>query len=306
MKKFNFDPEGQEHQIFVRNDMVYEKNRSYDPDGDEGSGDTIGRTMRAMRVYIYFPFFEAIRKCWTLQQARGGKQFLFGWRSNVDKYRMDMSRDHLIHTVMAEFWKGSQFTVARFYALVPWRFSFGFKKTVDIHLWAKTLGGTKWSRHLYYWWQIPQSLVIGVWSKIAKLLLRIGPEYSLPDYMWNKDAIKAKHERIKKWLWLIPPVYAMYGRIEMLECMPRSIGKRLLSRILLWNVPRHNYVMKLMLGAYVSQEEVESYRAVKGGRWSTSLDARCKRDIQYRDPYEPNLLDKDWLTYHYHKPVVSH
>ena len=302
------DPVGQQHYNFVRDDMMYVKNADWDPDGDEGEGDTIGRTMKAGRIYKYVKYFEAIQSCWIRMIRRGKKEFLFGWRSNRDRTRMDMSRDHLINTIMMFHWYGGAMMVDKFYQMIPWRFSFGFKQTVDLYLWAKTLTGRKWTRHAYYWWQIPQSLIIGIWAKIAKLILRVGPELTQSEFIRLRKDLKARHKRLKRLWWLIPPVYADLGRAEMLECMPDSIGRRILRKILLWNTSRYNHVIKLLLGSKkVTKEDVMNYQSMTNGRWSTSLDVRTKRDIKFRKPEESkaNRLDKDYLVFLFKKSQTT-
>jgi len=298
-----YDPDSQEHMFFVQDNMMLCKNLHYDRYGDEGRGDAISRTERARRTYKDPRFEKGIRSCWERKEGGPHGHFLFGWRYPHYYDRMDMSRDHLSTTLQMISKTRPTFSVWLFYHQIPWRFSFSKragKKTIDFHLWALSLCGKVWAEILYYLWSIPEMIVTILWSKLWKLILGVRREVTQEEYMNRKHEFLAVNRRKQKWLKLIPPVYGLYGRAEQLDCMPRSFGRFLMKKLLLLETPRQNHVMRLLLGAKVTKEQVEQYRSQRGGRWSGSFTIMNDRDFEYNES-TANRLDKDYLWVLYHE-----
>lgn len=303
-----FDPTRQDTYFRVRNNVLLS---GYG--GDEGSGDSIGASKAGYFAWKYRPFFDGVKSCWEYVRV-GHKQILFGLRSPGEWHRLDMSRDHLSNTLVLCKLVGDEEAITFMHEViekVPWRISLRYQKTPGLHLWMRGLATEDY--RLYYLWHIPLALSVTCWNFIWKLILRVPRECSQEEYIEKREEILAiRASRNTQWFKIIVRPFILNFTAWQLFVLPDSPAKKLLSRILRLSVSRHNYLLRLMLGDKKMfepewRELIFAYKPMRGGRFSTTFDIQCDRDLRYFHPGElgdTNVLDVDLLIRMYYHQLT--
>jgi hypothetical protein len=306
-----FDPNNKTTLQFVdEHDMVMCQNHSYNPDGDFGEGDSIGRTLdgylawRKSDSYIIWgkeKFVKAVKRCFVYkidEKKNPNKLYIQGYRhpNRVNVKYNDMSRDHILYMLI--FMKlVNDPSLDELIKHLRWKISDKFSFTVDSWIFMKSLKkNNKFHRFIYYLIKIPLLFFSVIWNKIIFLIGGFKKEVHQDNFV-----PKSKQE-LSKWklFWrkIIYPIYSLLQTGFQLYVLPNSIGKRVMKKIGLWGTPNQNFVMKILFGGKVSEKEVYLYKSMSGGRWSgilNDINDRNLRIITNPKYLEANVLDVDLL-----------
>jgi len=275
-----YDPYSQDLQYFVDQEhyMMNTRNADWDPNGDNGKGDAIGRNFFTYFVYDDEKLVHAVKKCWTVEYDKRGF-YLQGYRYPTHD-RKDMSRDHVLNTALIyhlhEKREKHEMILEPFVRLVRWRISDKFMFSPTLWFYIRALAGMKWALPLFY---ICIYLEIGVAVLLNLFIINygeFGEEYSQDDFI--KEQLTEKQRILRRFMY---PLYTLRQVAFMLYFLKDSWVKRGVQKMCSYIVPKHNYVMQLLLKTkrQPTQEQVYSYKAMNGGRWTTYLNKLTDRDV---------------------------
>ena len=291
--------------------MMFCKNYNWDTHGDNGKGDSIGRTFEAYYTYKDPGLVDAIMNCWVLKKDKRGKSYLQGYRS-PDHSDTDMSRDHLFNTVLTLIASGeSKADIRQFVELTRWKISDKYNYTLDLWLWTRMVSGVWWAKILSPMVDILLMSFNVIWNKLIYKLAPFNEEPTQAEY--DKFYIESKGQmsvvqtkRLKMFGKVLFPSYTMLQYAWRLHYSDDTFSNRLLKRMLLKIANKNNYLVRMLLDDkdFPTREEVSSYRSMKGGRWDGILNPQINdRDLhiitpeRYPDTYKDllafNVLDED-------------
>lgn len=312
---FNWEETKSNWYIDQEHKLMLFKNPGWNPDGENGKGDAIGRSADAYYIYGDPRFIEGIENCWVKERRKTwigrvvkGTYYNQGYRyptyaSGEEEQPVGISRDHVLETVIAykiagksnkEMWelvKGIRFRLSDFALQTP-----------DMWLWMRVISGRWIWVPLYY----PIELLtqtFGTWfQKIVQKIIKFGPDYELHQdefkHMQNED----KPACVQRQRMLLYPTYAMLITSWRYKLLPDSWFKRKLQKSMLKICPKYNYLIKLLLSnrASVTQADVDGYKSMRGGRWSGNLNKWWNNRGLYIIPegHEwlcANIMDEDYL-----------
>lgn len=283
--------------------MVLARPRSYAINSDGGAGDSIGRTFTTYVTYGDERLLEGIKSCWEKVERKGwlrrllfGKYYYQGYRHPASDRDHGLSRDHLLYTILAYKHAGySDEYMKEFVKHLRYKISDTHNFRLNLWLWVRVISGMKFYTPFYYvaeYIALLASLFVNI---VTEKFAKFGPESHQDDFikMSNKDKTK-RMNRLNSFFY---PVYAMIQAAYQIRLLKDSIFKRGLVNILLKMTPKYNYAIQLLLGQYVSKDDVYSYKPMTSWRWSVILNKyRNDRDIGFQTKnIEYNVLDVDYI-----------
>jgi len=285
--------------------LVMSQNRPWNPDGDFGEGDCIGRTFDGLVAWENHETFTeehkeiftaAIKSCFVMKEDHKGK-YMVGYRhpNRLDDEYNDMSRDHILYALMYMKYTNDPF-LKDMIKYLRWRISDRFTFTPDSWAWMKALNGNVFWTIIFYLMAIPVMAISVLWNKLVYKIAGFKEESHQDDFILIPNS--EMPEKKKKWRGRLYPIYAMFQAADQLSVLPDNFGNRIMKRITLWGTPKHNYAMKLMLDGDVTEEQVLGYKPMTGGRWSTVLNEVNDRDVRFvtkPEHLEANVMDVDFL-----------
>jgi hypothetical protein len=314
MSTYNKDV--QHTQIFLdkENYFLLKQNKEWNPNGENGKGDAIGRNLKGFIAWGDERLIYSIEQCWVPTKRKTwigrllkGKYYLQGYRyptyaRGEEEQPVGLSRDHTFNTVLAYKLSGkSEKEIWEFVRKLKFRISDFAVHTIDLWLWERVMAGRKFAKWIYPFLQyVVVSLTVWWQLKIEKLI-KIGPHYEEHQDKYKCIKNEDKPEIIKKLVLLLYPTYAlgqMAGGIRMLD---DGKWKSKIQKKLLKITPTYNYVIRLLLGDdTVTEKEVMSYKPMTSSRWTGNLnkwwDDRGTKKYKKNDPLiEYNVLDVDYL-----------
>jgi hypothetical protein len=269
--------------------------------------DAVGRNFISYYCYNDNRFIQGITSCWSIMSRSKWSRMITRQKYYYQGYRYpthsdnDMSRDHVIYTILA--YKLSNMSTDHFKEFVDhlrWKISDKYSFTINTWLWAKIMSGRKWLLPVYYLVDIPTMLFTVIFTKIVQLIAGYGYKDELEQKYFEPIQNKDKSKRVLFYNKLMYPVYALHQNAWKAHFLPDSIFKRILQSLMFSITPKHNYVIKLLLGRskHVTQEQVDSYKLMSTFRWSGVLhpwindrDMRIKEDNLSKH----NAIDVDYL-----------
>jgi len=314
----------QKNHMMLRKDLPWEINI-----GDFGKGDALGSNFMGIISYNDKRFIEAIKRCWVKMDS-SIYQKIFGMDYYYQGYRYpdhtselkNISRDHTTYTILALKYSGyTDDQLLEFVTHIPFKISDATEDsknarfTPNMWLWARAISGSKIDEKLYYSVEIPIMKIVRTWTKYIYKKYKLGEELRPENfYMIEK---KNKPIKILKANDTLFPVYALHQSAWQLHMLPDSDKKKKLQSILLDITPKHNYVIKMLLGDKTSftEKDVMDYQPMTGGRWTNILvPLLCNRwteligvpGVVMSDPnlIKANVLDVDYLRQIYNTIVV--
>lgn len=275
--KFKFDAKDTAFLVDPEHHMMLGMNYNWNPTGDRGKGDAIGRTFEAYYVYRDERFVEAVKNCWemvpTLDKNGIIKDYYYqGYRYPTHEDN-DMSRDHTLYTVLLALESGiSEEELKEFVTHIPWKISQRFSMTPDLWLWFRARAGVWWAKILSNMIDIPLLAFYVVWQKIIYKLAPFREESHQDDFVKiNNDE---KDPKWSKWALKLYPPYAIAQSAWKINYLKPSLAKSIQEWLLLKITPKHNYVVRMLLNDknMPSREDVYGFKAMMGGRWSAILN----------------------------------
>lgn len=303
-----FDWESQDSQWFVDqvHKMMLEQNPDWNPTGTNGEGDAIGRSFIAFFTYGDPRFLDGIEACWEKVERRGIKRLLFGkyyyqgYRYPTHDFETGLSRDHLAYTVLAFKYAGySDEFMKDFVRHLRWKISDFQKFTPSLWLWVRAAANIKPYTTLFLLQAWLISKLNAWWNKSLYKFTGFGEESHQDDFI--KVLNDFKPSRVQKMTKLFYPIYALHFGAWKLKVLPESKLKKKVQKAMLPMCPKHNYVIKILLGYkdLVTQEEVDGYKSMTGGRWTgilnTWLNDRGLEINKNKDRLKCNVQDVDYL-----------
>jgi hypothetical protein len=301
MNSFNFDTTGTAYYVDPKYHMMLQINQLWDPTGDNGKGDSIGRTFESYYTYRDKRFIDAIKSCWVKIDNKNNYYYQ-GFRFPTHDSN-DMSRDHLFNSVLVLIASGhTEDEIKEFVTHVPWKISDKYNQTLDLWLWMRSISGIWWAKVLSPIVDITLMSINVLWQKICYAIAPFKPELSQEEFCSTPTPTKTKW--IKTIGSALFPSYTMTQVAWKIHFTKNSISKTILKWLLLRIANKHNYVVKLLLDdSTVTKEQVYSYKSMMGGRWDGILNPYINdRDLHiiddtrysnYKQLLSSNVLDVD-------------
>ena len=311
MSTFNWEATESEYFVDQLNKMMLSHNYSWNPNGENGKGDAIGRNKDAYFAYGDPRFIEGVKNCWVKIPKEDGHYYWKGHRYPTPEYlKKDFSRDHTSNTFVLMALAGEKEWAKEVGSHIRWTITKkhvnSSGKTIGNHrfgpgLWGfvKTFAGKWWGPLMFYTSSFIEVILYNIINAFCYLMGWFSREQFPEDY--NPQTMSRQKQSKWRQLWasLTYPVYAMNLFSWQLFVMKDNPMKRLLQHMMTFLIPRHNHMLKLTYNVgKVTKEQVLNYKSMKGGRWTTPLNEINDRDVHFvTDPkrLEFNVQDKDLL-----------
>ncbi len=335
---FNFDATTTHTYFDKENKMPLSVNANWNSNGDNGKGDAIGGARMCMIAWgeeeivvdgetmlLKDWLMEGILSCWKLEKRKTwlgrllkGKYYQQGYRyptyaNGTEEQPVGMSRDHLTNTILAMCWMGwSEKEIWQFVKKLKFRVSDFQLCTIPLWFFMRSVSGRTIAKPLYKITALPFTrLTCWLQLKFEKFL-GFGPHTELPQdefkHMQNSD----KPECIRKLNLLLYPVYAMHFTSMKIKFIKSKKFQEKYYKQFRKIVPTYNWAIQLLINDPngPTAEMVDSYKTMKGGRWSGVTDKWWNdRELSLWDEDDPlieyNQLDVDYLRKLYIKYGIN-
>ncbi len=274
-------------------------------DKNKGERDSIGRTFLFYFCYGDERFIEGIESCW-IKVERNWFWKLFGKKYYYQGFRYpthddhDLSRDHTLYSILAFKYSGySEEALKEFTSHLRFRISKRYMFTIDSWFWIKAISGSKFFEWLFYNLEIPLMKINRFKNRLIYKIVPFEEECSQDSFVLIRNDTKPKI--IVKLASKLFPIYALHILSWQLYLLPDSKRKRKLQKICLDITPKHNYVIKMLLGdkKTFTRDDVWNYKAMKRFRWTTILNPwindRDLRMIEDEELIKSNNLEVDYV-----------
>lgn len=291
---------------------------------NKGTGDAIGRTMRAYLLTNDIRLLEGIINLWQISPEHNNK--LVGIRhpdyvEKEDKKWFElgakMSRDHYIYTLVAlrlyEIRTGERHPKHdEIVSATPFGIRSMARWTLGLILWSKASTGNK----LALWLSLAIDLIMVnlIQVPLKKLGDKLcGWEIEMDQDEWATQehyTIQTNLQFLPKWKQrinkIIYPSYAILFSCYKMYVMPDTFPKmkKALQKSYLKMVGNTNYVQQMFLDKKdIPRDKVEAFKPMKGSRWSGYLNNRNDRGMQVLPNGQEtvNLMDVDLVRYLYNE-----
>ena len=315
----NFDWNATDTYWFVDqiNKMMLVVNRPWNPDGENGKGDAVGRGKDSYFAYNDLRFIEDVKNCWVKIERKGWfKRFLFGkyyykgHRYPTPEYlEKDFSRDHTSETFVLMKLAGEDEWAKEVGSHIRWVIA---KKHVTSKgktythrfgpgLWGfvKSMAGKWWGAPLFYISSFIELILYNFQNGLAYLMGWFSRELLPEDYNSSTMSRQKQSKWRQTWSKVAYPIYALNLFAWQLFVMKDNPIKRLMQYMSYLLIPRYNYMLRLTFNVgKVTKEDVLNYKPMKGGRWTTPLNELNDRSVTIiteKNYLKSNTLDKDML-----------
>jgi hypothetical protein len=270
------------------NKIMVVQNWPWLPNGDNGKQDSIGTNFICYVTYNDERFLEGIKNCWVKKESNSWfrkhilkKPYYYqGYRyPDHNTWMNNISRDHTFYTIAAYKYSGmSNKDLKEFVTHIPYKISKATpgsrtcRFTVNMWLWAHAIYGSKFYEWLYYRIETPFMRFTSWWNKILyNKITNWGEELHQDDFYIINEKYKSKRDLFLNELKF--PIYALHQTAWAVNLLPDSKQKKKLQKIILDLAPKHNYVIKMLLGDKTSfkKEDVFNYKPMCGSRWTGIL-----------------------------------
>ena len=322
---FKYDPNTKDTHYFVQDQMMLSGNYNWNPNGDHGKGDSIGRSRTAYFVYEDPQFVEGTKKCWVRFDCDPDyddcSKWDYYWKGHrypsEEYYKKDMSRDHVSNTFVLMAMAGEKEWAKDVASHIKWVITkkhqahkgrkFGLRHSFTPALWGfvKQFAGKWWAKPLYYGMNFLEVLWYNIQNGFCYLMGWFSRELHPEDYNSERMARQKQSKWRQFWASLTYPIYALNLFGWQLYVMDDCFMKRLLQYMSYLLIPRHNHFLKLLFNVgKVTKEQVLEYRSMKGGRWGTPLNEINDRHVfiiednphyNAEELLKANVLDVDML-----------
>jgi len=321
-----YNPDATEENAYYHRD---EHNLIVTYSSNKGLGDSIGGTLDCYMPYNDPELIEGIENCWQYRHEHKGKDYkgkMVGVRhpDYVEKeglkwYELGrrMSRDHFIYTIVAlRLWeirtgKKSE-KLEQIIKATPFGIRSMARWTLELILWTKSIRGNK----VALWWYLAQNIVIAnliyipLW-KLGNKICGWGEEVEQEDWKPYPEGERLQDQpKYMQWISKITiPSYALMFAGTLLYVVPDTFPrmKKALMKSNLKMVGKTNYVQQMLFGVKdIPRERIESYKSMKGGRWSGYLNKRNDRNMRIHDKnYIENVIDVDLARFLYNETQLN-
>lgn len=334
MSTFNFDSSTTLFFFDKANKMVLTQNPGWNPNGDNGMTDAIGRNLDAMQAWgeeeievdgetmlLQDWLMEGILDCWELKKRKTWIGRLFKGKYYYQGHRyphrfpneVGLSRDHLTYTILAMcYMDWSEKEIWDFVKKLKWRISDVAFMTIDLRLWTKAVSGRRLSKWFYNVIGFITT-VITTWFQLKiEKFLGFGPHFEERNEDFHYIQNESKPNVIRKLRKLLYPTYAMKIASDQISYITSKKWKQRFRNQFLKIVPKYNWLIQLQIYDFdgPNQEDVDNYKPMLGDRWSGDCNKwwndRQLQIIPDNDPLqEYNQLDVDQLKNFYLKYGIN-
>ncbi len=217
--------------FYVENGMMRE--RSHD------SGDNLWRTSIA-----YIAYKDPALKDGMLSCTRWISPKHVQYYRSVEQTDTDVSRDQVTMFLVAMALNGED--VKKYIKATKWKLSERFSLTIDMWLWMKALGGSKFAQKMFFVTQIPIAKVYHLWNK-SGLSKKKFPAYASHLLAWQ--------------------IYALNDGTKYQKSLSEIVSKL---------ADDDNYLVSLLLDLPVSKEQVEKVRPTTDFQWQRNKSEKAK------------------------------
>ena len=209
-----------------------------------------------------------------------------------EQYR-DLSRDHITYALLLFIIADREDYFNAILDNIKWRIN---KHTSmrGMWLWTKALRSERWTvvYHIFKIIGIPFKRLV---NHIVRYEADINPERSQDEWDLDLTRNRTTKQRLAP-KWIAMPAYTLHSGSWQLHVLPDSWLRSIHQKLLLPLVGKHNYVIKLLLGQKLTEEESKlalEYRSMTGSRWTTTLDELNDRHVEEVNPEELGEYDID-------------
>lgn len=313
MSQFNWESLKTFWFVNQENKMMLTQNPGWDLNGDNGKGDSIGRSWLSYYTYGDQRFIEGIEKCWVktprktwLGRLLKGKYYYQGYRypayaNGTEEQPIGFSRDHTLNTLLAYKYAGkSNKEIWEFVKHLKFRISPFALHTIDLWLWERVISGRKIAPIFYYPIAWCVTAITAWWQLKVQKFTGIGPDYEIHQnefkHMQNKD----KPIIIKKSCIVLYPTFTMAQTGWQFKFLPNKWWRERIQKQMRKIIPKYNYAIKLLYNdKSVTKEDVYGYESMKGSRWTGNLNKwwNDRELVKIKDSklLEYNVLDVDYI-----------
>jgi hypothetical protein len=156
--------------------------------------------------------------------------------------------------------------VKKYIKATKWKLSKRFSLTIDMWLWMKALGGSKFAQKMFFVTQIPIAQIYHLWNKSG----------------FSKKKFPAYASHLLAW-----QIYALNDGSKY----QKSLGE-IVSKL----ADEDNYLVRLLLDFPVSKEHVENVKPTTDFQWQRNKEEKAKycRELTPEEA-EFNTIDVDVL-----------
>jgi hypothetical protein len=280
-------------------------------DWNHKPGDSLGGMMRMYFVYNDPKLVTSSASMWYFDSS--GKYV--GQRHPIlPPEDHPMSRDHYTTTLLTlklnHMRTGNESSMAKIKEITDntgYIISKMARRTFGLHWWSKAIQGKKFYQFLYHWFEIISAVFI--YLPIYAILNPIGnygKEVDQEDWVPWPDGERLQdlpkyRQTISKILY---PSYSMLlsgWQLYVLDDFP--LLRKIQQSVYRPMIGKTNYVQQMLFGKKdIPRDKVESYKAMRGGRWSGWLNSRNDRNMRvFEPPVQVNNVDVDILRMLYNE-----
>jgi len=298
--------------VDTENKMMLGKNYSWNPNGDNGKGDAVGRSKDAYFAYGEPRFVEGVKNCWVKIDKGNGKYYWKGYRYPTPEYfEKDFSRDHTSNTFVLMALAGEKEWAKEIASHIRWVITEKHKtssgKMVGKHCFTPALWGWMKGKFANKWWGLPVFYFISFlelilyWFQngLVYLMGWFSRELLQEDYNAQTMSRQKQGKWRQFWSKISYPIFALNLFAWQLFILKDNPIKRLLQLMARPLIPRYNHYLKLMFNVgKVTKDDVLNYKSSQGGRWTTPLNELNDRDVRIITKPEwlaANVQDRDLL-----------
>jgi hypothetical protein len=299
--KYSNNPDINNSSNFVdENNMFLHRNWDWEPDGDSGKGDALWRTGIAYMVYEDIALLRGIVSC--LKYVDGYWQ---AYRYPEEWSKKTVSRDQIVSALVGL--KEKKFDISNDIASeFKWKLSEKYNQTIDFHLWLRALGGNPLWVNTFYLVSTIMILFIIPWNRfwrwVGNFKTKTQEEFrslSSKDLSWIRRLASK----------LSFPTYAFYLWCWQVYVLPDNWLREVLQKLMLMECERSNHVLRIILGAEITEEEkwkIRNYKSMRDFRWNRRLNDSTNNGLRIAKYSETwyNDLDRDLLVYLYNKHLT--
>lgn len=293
-----------------------------------GEADALFRTSISYMAYGGPILKEGVLSCFTKIQ-NGKKYYYQGARCYPRKGEEDVSRDQTILALSSLKFNDNIEELNEIGRNLRYRLSKRFIMTPALWIWIRMIcTDNKFYNTLFGLMEIIELLPSVLWNKILRKILGYNKEYSMKWYMdfdpttglwhnwdekgwiftpnvdWANNGYKlycANQKRLSESCMLRFmdktefPEYAAHLGSWMISFMQNGFLKKILQKIMRWNIEEENYLLNMLMGSDVDIQKIDEYKPMWQFRWSSRFNGTYYTKYLDKDDAKYNVTDKDIL-----------
>ena len=313
MNTFNWDATGTYCYVDQENKMMLVKNASWNKNGDNGKGDSIGRSKDAFYIYNDYRFIEGIEDCWIKVPNKGIRRLFRKWHWQGYRYPTyangteinsgdKLSRDHLKNTVIAYKYAGkTDKEMWDFVKRLRWRISKFAMFTPELWLFVRLLSGRKFATWMYPRLTFIVKVVTSWWQLRVEKKSGFGPHFEEDQNTFKLLQNSFKPDCINHCSKKLHPIYTLLQNSQQARYIKNDKWKKKCMEQIYKITPTYNYAIKLYVNhpEGITEDMIMSYKSMKGGRWSGIMNIWWNDRSLYintnEEEIEYNVMDVDYI-----------